>query len=85
MKRWIIGAAITLGLAIIALLGVIGYTAIGRARGESWSSLNGPEPVWPAVIGFGAMYVIPMTAVVLVVLIAIAVVRAYIPRSTAHR
>ena len=31
------------------------------------------------------MYVIPMTAVVLVVLIAIAVVRAYIPRSTAHR
>jgi len=83
MKRWIMGAAMTLGLAIIALLGVIGYTAVGRARGESWSSLNGPEPVWPAVIGFGAMYVIPTTAVVLVVLIAFAVVRAYIPRARA--
>ncbi|WP_104191263.1 hypothetical protein [Cryobacterium sp. Y82] len=83
MKRWIISAAITLGLAIIALLGVIGYTAVGRARGESWSSLNGPEPVWPAVIGFGAMYIIPTAAVVLVALIAIAVVRAYIPKSRA--
>ena len=85
MKRWIVGTAITLGLAIVALLGVIGYTAVGRARGESWSSFTGPEPVWPAVVGFGAMYLIPLAAVLLVVLVATAVVRAYIPRTPAPR
>ena len=85
MKRWIVGTAITLGLAIVAFLGVIGYTAVGRTRGESWSSFTGPEPVWPAVVGFGVMYLIPMAAVLLVVLVATAVVRAYIPRSTAPR
>jgi len=85
MKRWIAGTAITLGLAIFALLGVVGYTAIGRARGENWSSLNGPEPVWPAAIGFGAAYVIPVAAIVLVALVAIAVVRAYMPRSNTPR
>ncbi len=35
MKRWITGAAITLGLVITALLGVIGYTAVGLARGKA--------------------------------------------------
>ncbi|GAB3142638.1 hypothetical protein GCM10027057_26950 [Marisediminicola antarctica] len=81
MKRWIIAAASTLGLSIAALVGVVAYTAIGRARGENWSSLNGPEPVWPAVVGFGAMYVIPISALLLVVLVVSAIVRAYMPRS----
>ena len=81
MKRWIIAAASTLGLSIAAFVGVVAYTAIGRARGENWSSLNGPEPVWPAVVGFGAMYVIPISAFVLVVLVVGAIVRAYMPRS----
>ncbi len=81
MKRWIFAVASTLGLSIAAFVGVVAYTAIGRARGEYWSSLNGPEPVWPAVVGFGAMYVIPISAVVLVVLIVVAIVRAYMPKS----
>lgn len=81
MKRLIIAAAALLGASIAVLLGVVAYVEIGRSRGESWSSLAGPEPVWPAVLGFGALWAIPISALLLVALVVIAIVRAYLPRS----
>lgn len=84
MKRSIIAAGTSLALGIIALLGVYAFVAIGRSQGEEWGSLVGPEPVWPAVIGFGALWVIPISALVLVVLVVISLGRAYFPRSTAR-
>lgn len=83
MKRWIVGTALTLVLGVVSLVGVAVYTAIGSARGENWSSLNGPGPVWPAIVGFSAMYVIPISALFLVVLVLIAIVRAYTHQPTA--
>lgn len=80
MKRLIIAAAALLGASIAVLLGVVAYVEIGRSRGENWSSLTG-EPVWPAVLGFGALWAIPISAIVLVALVVIAIVRAYLPRS----
>jgi putative copper export protein len=82
MKRWIYAAAAALGLSIIVLLGVVAYVEVGRSRGESWSGLAGPDPVWPAALGFGALWAIPISAIVLVVLVVIAIVRAYLPRSS---
>ena len=81
MKRLIIAAAALLGASIAVLLGVVAYVEIGRSRGENWSSLDGPEPIWPAVLGFGALWAIPISAVLLVALVVVAIVRAYLPRS----
>lgn len=81
MKRWIAGSAITFAVSLLALIGVGIYTAIGRSRGEHWSSLDGPEPIWPAVVGFGAMNLIAISAIVTIVLVLIAILRAYLPRS----
>jgi hypothetical protein len=85
MKRWIVAAAGLLGLSILTLLAVIAYVNTGRSRGEQWSSLDGPEPVWPAVVGFAAMWAIPISAIVLVGLVLAAVVRAYRPRSGSEK
>ena len=81
MKRWIAGAAALLGLSLLALAVAVIYGNLGRSRGEQWGSLDGPEPVWPAVLGFGALWAIPISAIVLVGLVVIAIVRAYRPRS----
>lgn len=85
MKRWIAAAAGLLGLSILVFVGVVAYVDIGRSRGEQWSSLDGPEPVWPAVVGFGALYAIPISAIVLVGLVVAAILRAYLPRSGAGK
>ncbi len=84
MKRWIIGTASTLGLSLAVLLGIYAYVEIGRALGEQWSSLDGPGPVWPAIVGFGAIYLIVISAAVLVVLVLVAIARAYLPRAGAR-
>ncbi|MCP2030351.1 hypothetical protein L1277_000415 [Okibacterium sp. HSC-33S16] len=84
MKRWIVGVASVLGLSIFALLAVYVYAGIGRSLGWQFGSLEGAEAVSPVAVGFGAMYLIPMSAAVLVVLIIIAIVRAYIPRGNPH-
>jgi len=85
MKRWIAAAAGLLGFSILVFVGVVAYVDIGRSRGEQWSSLDGPEPVWPAVVGFGALYAIPISAIVLVGLVVAAILRAYLPRSGAGK
>jgi len=85
MKRWIAAAAGLLGFSILVFVGVVAYVDIGRSRGEQWSSLDGPEPVWPAVVGFGALYAIPISAIVLVALVVAAILRAYLPRSGAGK
>ncbi|MBX0302000.1 hypothetical protein K2F54_18725 [Cryobacterium sp. 1639] len=81
MKRWIAAAAGLLGLSILTLVGVVAYVNIGRSRGEQWSSLDGPEAVWPAVVGFTALWAIPISAIVLLGLVLAAIVRAYRPRA----
>lgn len=81
MKRWIAAAASLLGLSILTLVGVVAYVNIGRSRGEHWSSLDGPEAVWPAAVGFTALWAIPISAIVLVGLVLAAIVRAYRPRA----
>lgn len=81
MKRWIAAAGGMLGLSILVFVGVVAYVGVGSSRGEPWSSLDGPEPVWPAVLGFGALYAIPISAIVLIGLVLAAIVRAYLPRS----
>lgn len=58
----------TLLLSVVALLFVIGYTNLGRSLGQHWTSLDGPEPVWPAVIGFGSMNLIVVSGSVLLIL-----------------
>lgn len=83
MKRWIIGAASALGLSVAALLGVYAYLEIGWARGEQWASLDGPAPVWPVIVGFSAMYLIPISALMLILLVGVAIVRSYLPGSFA--
>ena len=85
MKRWIIGAASALGLSLVALLGVSAYVAIGRNLGERWSSFDGPEPTWPVSVGFGSMWLAAISATVLILLILVAIVRAYFPRVKAHQ
>ncbi|MFZ4896363.1 hypothetical protein ACL9RL_18110 [Plantibacter sp. Mn2098] len=80
MKRSIIGALIVLGTGLAAFAFVAAYTAIGRARGEEWGSLDGPAPVWPAVVGFGSLHLMLLGAVALVILVAVAILRAYVPR-----
>ena len=85
MKRWIAAAAGLLGLSILALVGVVTYVNIGLSRGEQWSSLDGPEPVWPAVVAFTALWAIPISAIALVGLVLAAIVRAYRPRSDSSK
>lgn len=65
----------TLLLSVAALLAVIGYTNLGRSLGQHWSSLDGPEPVWPAVIGFGSMNLIVVSGSVLVILGIVQLIR----------
>lgn len=60
---------------VIALVGVLIYISIGRSLGQHWSSLGGPEPMWPAVVGFGAFYVIAISAALLVVQLIVVLVR----------
>ena len=85
MKRWIIGAASALVLSLIALSGVSAYVAIGRNLGERWSSFNGPGPTWPVAVGFGSMWLAAISATVLILLVLVAIVRAYFPRTKAHQ
>lgn len=84
MKRWIIGAASTLGLSILALLAVKAYADIGRGVGAEFGSMGSPEAAFPVAVGFGAMYLIPISATVLVVLVLIAIIRAERPRRNPH-
>lgn len=76
MKRWIIGAASTLGLSIVALFAVTAYADIGRELGAQFGSMGSPETAFPVAVGFGVMYLIPISAMVLVVLVLIAIFRA---------
>jgi hypothetical protein len=84
VKRWIIGVASVLGLSIFALLAVYVYAGIGRSLGWQFGSIDSAEAAFPVTVGFGAMYLIPISAAVLVVLVISAIVRAYIPRGNAQ-
>ncbi|MDY0912302.1 hypothetical protein [Rathayibacter festucae] len=75
MKRVIVITASILGLSIAALLLVIAYVSVGRSFGQKWSSLDGPEPVWPAVVGFGSMNLAALSGATLAVLVLVFVGR----------
>lgn len=80
MKRWFLGSFIALAVGIVGVAAIAIYGAIGQARGEVWGSLNGPEPIWPSVIGFGALNLIALSALAIVILLAIAAVKMLRPR-----
>lgn len=75
MKRAIMITASILGLSIVALLLVIAYVSVGRGLGQEWSSLDGPEPVWPAIVGFGSMNLAALSGAILAVLVIVAIGR----------
>lgn len=75
MKRAIFITVIVLGLNLTLTLLVSGYTEIGRSFGQEWGSLDGPAPVWPAVLGFASMNLALLSGVVLPVLVSVAVGR----------
>jgi uncharacterized membrane protein len=80
VKRWIIGTASILCLSIVALLAISAYGDIGRALGVQFGSMDSPEAAFGVAVGFGSMLLIPISAVVLVLLVVVAIVRAYLPR-----
>ncbi|MET3452638.1 hypothetical protein [Curtobacterium sp. 1544] len=61
-------AWIMLAVSVVAFLVAVGWATLGRALGQEWSSLDGPEPVWPAVVGFSAPYLFALSLVTLAVL-----------------
>ncbi|GGE84559.1 hypothetical protein [Mycetocola zhadangensis] len=85
MKRWIIGVASILVLSIFALLAVKTYADIGRGLGVQFGPMDSPEAALPVAVGFGSMYLIGISAVVLVALIGVTIVRAYFPRGDGRR
>lgn len=78
VKKAIVTISIVFGAGLLALLGVITYTSIGRALGQHWTSLDGPEPVWPAVVGFGSMWLIAISGVTLVLLLLAALIHGLV-------
>jgi heme/copper-type cytochrome/quinol oxidase subunit 2 len=76
LKRWIIGTASILGLSIVALAAVAIYANVGRANGVEFGSMDSPEAAFPVAVGFGSMWFIAISAIVLVVLVLISIVRA---------
>ena len=81
MKRWILGAASSLGLSILALVAVKTYADVGRSLGVQSGGMGSPEAAFPVAVGFGSMYLIAISAAVLVILVLVAIVRAYLPRA----
>ena len=71
MRRATFTAAITFAASIVTLLLVIAYTSVGRSFGQEWGSLDGPAPVWPAILGFAAMNLGALSGSVLAVLVLI--------------
>lgn len=43
--------------------------------------MGSPEAAFPVAVGFGSMYLIAISAAVLVILVLVAIVRAYLPRA----
>lgn len=70
--------------SIVAFLAAIAYASTGRALGQQWSSLDGPAPIWPAVIGYGAPYVTIASALVLIVLVSIALLHRSAQTRSGH-
>lgn len=76
MKRAILISVAVFGVAALAALGVAVITLIARNVGYEWSSLTGPGPIWPAVVGFGALNLMAVSGVVaLALLVVVAAVR----------
>ncbi|MET0589579.1 MAG: hypothetical protein ABWZ77_00230 [Naasia sp.] len=63
------------------MLGIWIYGLIGTACGEDWGSLDGPGPVWPAVIGFGSLNLFFVSIAALGLLAIVGFVRALWRRS----
>lgn len=81
VKVLMIGSSVVLAASLVAMLALYAVTAIGRANGvEEWGSLNGPAPVWPAVVGFGSMWAAVLSLAALLLLTVISVIHALVRR-----
>lgn len=65
-------ASASLALSLLVMLGLHVVAMVGFARGWSWEPMDGS---WMAALGFGAMWLAPVSTVALLVLIAAWVVR----------
>jgi len=78
----------TFAVNIVTLMFVIAYASVGRGFGHEWGSLDGPGPVWPAVLGFAALNVGALSGSVLAVLVLVFVGRELLrgwTEGTSHR
>ncbi|MGV8883953.1 MAG: hypothetical protein ACOH19_17545 [Rhodoglobus sp.] len=66
--------AIAHAVSLISLVIAWGYANLGALLGQQWASLDGPEPVWPAFLGYGGMWLGAITFVILVVIGLVALV-----------
>jgi len=89
MRRATFTATITFAASIATLLLVIAYTSVGRSFGQEWGSLDGPAPVWPAILGYAAMNLGALSGSVLAVLVLIflgrELVRGWTAQGNSHR
>ena len=69
-----LAVAVLMAASMLALVVAWGYTNLGALLGQQWASLNGPEPVWPAVLGYGGMWLGTITFVALVIIGLVALV-----------
>lgn len=70
-------ALIVLVASLFLIVALYFSTRITRSLGvPEWGSLDGPQPVWPAVLGFASMYAAAASAALLVVLSLVAAVRS---------
>ena len=84
MKRAIWISVAVFGVAALAALGVAVFTLVARNMGYEWSSLTGPGPIWPAVVGFGAMNLMAVSGIVALALLVVAAVRRSLTRRRTH-
>jgi len=85
MRRATFTAAITLAVSIVTHLLVIAYTSVGRSFGQEWGSLEGPAPVWPAILGYAAMNLGALSGSVLAALVLLFLGRELVRGWTAQR
>ena len=81
MKRLIIAAACVLAASILAHWAVAIYAQVARGAGVQFGGMDSPEAAFPLAVFFGTLWLIPLSALVLVVLVGVAIVRAYLPRN----
>lgn len=74
MKRAIVGAVSFLAGAIFLWVAMITLGALTPADAVWWS-LDGPQPTWPAALYFASLWLIPLSAGLVMVLLLVQFIR----------